>query len=219
MRLKIPDDNRLFVVSAPSGSGKTSLIKKALSELKDLKLSVSHTTRAPRPAEIEGRDYFFVNKDTFRKIIAQGGFLEYATVFGEYYGTSKSFIENELAQGHDIVMEIDWQGARQIRSCYTDTFSIFILPPSLQSLQKRLEKRAQDSKEVIASRMMQAVSEAKHFNEYNYVIVNDDFDRASTEFIAILSRTINKIKVKESEKLLGTVVQKLGLDINGENNE
>ena len=219
MRLKIPDDNRLFVVSAPSGSGKTSLIKKALSELKDLKLSISHTTRPPRPAEIEGQDYFFVNEDTFRKIIAQGGFLEYATVFGEYYGTSKLFIENELAQGHDIVMEIDWQGARQIRSCYTDTFSIFILPPSLQILQKRLEKRAQDSKEVIASRMTQAVSEAKHFNEYNYVIVNDDFDRASSEFIAILSRNINKIKVKESEKLLGTVVQKLGLDINGENNE
>ena len=219
MRLEIPHDNRLFVVSAPSGCGKTSLIKKALSELKDLKLSISHTTRPPRPAEMDGQDYFFVDKNTFQNMITQDDFLEYAVVFGERYGTSKLFIENELANGHDMIVEIDWQGARQIRTHYDNAFSIFILPPSLQALQERLEKRAQDSKEVIDFRMKRAMSEAKHFDEYNYIVVNDDFDRASTEFISVLAKNINDAEIERSKKRLVETLQALGLDTGGINDE
>lgn len=211
MRLEIPDENRLFIVSAPSGCGKTSLIKKALAELKNLKLSISHTTRPPRPIEIEGLDYYFVTQSTFRKMITQGDFLEYATVFGAYYGTAKLFIENELAQGNNVVTEIDWQGARQLRANYSDTFSIFILPPSLHALRERLEQRAQDSAEIIESRMQQAVSEIKHFNEYNYVVVNDDFARASAEFINVLAGNLSKIEIKEAEKSLDKIIRTLGL--------
>ena len=212
MKLEIPTDNRLFIVSAPSGSGKTSLIGKALTELKNLKLSISYTTRPPRPKEVEGQDYFFVNQKTFEEMIKQGDFLEYARVFGEYYGTSQSLIENELVQGHDIVMEIDWQGARQIRNYYTDTFSIFILPPSLEILQQRLQNRGQDSKQVITSRMKEARSEAKHYQEYNYIIVNDDFDRASAEFISVLTRSIDRSALQASTKLLNETVQALNLN-------
>ena len=219
MRLKTPDNNHLFVVSAPSGSGKTSLIKKALTELKSLKLSISHTTRPPRSAEIEGQDYYFVDKSTFEEMITQGDFLECATVFEEHYGTSKRYIENELAQGHDVVMEIDWQGARQIRTHYADTFSIFILPPSLPILRERLERRGQDSIEVIDFRMERAISEARHFNEYNYVIVNDDFERASAEFVAVLAKRISQIEIKESKKILSKTILALGLDNNATNDE
>ncbi len=211
MRLEIPDNNRLFVVSAPSGSGKTSLIKEALKELNSLKLSISHTTRRPRPDEIEGQDYYFVDKKTFREMIEQNDFIEHALVYNEYYGTSKSYIENTLAQGHTIVMEIDWQGARQIRACYDNTFSIFILPPSLPTLRKRLEKRAQDTVKVIDARMKQAISEAEHFSEYNYTIVNDDFERAGGEFIAVLAGHINQPEIKASRKLLGKTISALGL--------
>ena len=212
MKLKTPTDSRLYAVSAPSGSGKTSLIKKALTELKNLKLSVSHTTRDPRSNEIEGQDYFFIDENTFQEMIVRGDFLEYAKVFGEYYGTAKSFVEETLAQGHNIVMEIDWQGARQIRDYYPDTFSIFVLPPSLAVLQERLQSRAQDSKEVIASRMKQARSEAKHFNEYNHIIVNDDFDRASSELIGVLTKTISEIEIKESQQLFNQTIRALNLN-------
>ena len=219
MRLEIPHDNRLFVVSAPSGSGKTSLIKKALSESKNLKLSISYTTRPPRPAEIDKQDYFFVDKNIFQSMITQGDFLEYATVFGERYGTSKLFIENALANGHDVILEIDWQGARQIKTHYPDAFSIFILPPSFQVLQERLEQRAQDSKEVIDSRMKQAMSEAKHFDEYNYIVVNDDFDRASTEFINVLAENIGDAEIERSKERLNETLQALGLNKSEVNNE
>ena len=219
MRLEIPDNNRIFVVSAPSGSGKTSLIKKALAELSNLKLSISHTTRPPRPDEIEGQDYYFVDKNTFRAMIAQSDFIEYAPVYNEYYGTSKSFMENTLARGHTIVMEIDWQGARQIRTCYDNTFSIFILPPSLPTLRKRLEKRAQDTIAVIDARMEQAISEAEHFNEYNYTVVNDDFARAGAEFIAVLAGRINQTEIAASRKLLGKTISALNLSDEGTNDE
>ena len=202
MRLEIPANNRIFIVSAPSGSGKTSLIKKALAELRSLKLSISHTTRHPRPDEVEGQDYYFVDKKTFREMIERNDFVEYALVYDKYYGTSKSYIENTLAQGHHVVLEIDWQGARKIRACYGDTFSVFILPPSLSALRKRLEKRAQDPIEVIDARMERAISEARHFNEYNYTIVNDDFERAGSEFIAVLAGRINQPEIEESKRLL-----------------
>ena len=217
MRLEIPDNNRLFVVSAPSGSGKTSLIKKALAELNSLKLSISHTTRHPRPGEIEGQDYYFVDKKTFREMIEQNDFIEYALVYDKYYGTSKSYIENKLVQGHNIVMEIDWQGARQIRAYYEHTFSIFILPPSLAILRKRLEKRAQDTMATIDARMKKAISEAGHFDEYNYTIVNDDFARASTEFIAVLAGRITQNKITASRKLLSKTISALNLS-DGETN-
>ena len=219
MRLEIPDNNHIFVVSAPSGSGKTSLIRKALKELNSLKLSISHTTRHPRPDEIEGQDYYFVDKKTFRKMIEQNDFIEYALVYDKYYGTSKSYIENTLAQGHNVVMEIDWQGARQIRACYDHTFSIFILPPSLTTLRERLEGRAQDTIEVIDARMKKAISEAGHFNEYNYTIVNDDFERASAEFIAVLAGRITPTEITASRKLLSKTISAFNLSDEGTNNE
>ncbi len=219
MRLEIPDNNRIFVVSAPSGSGKTSLIKKALAELKSLKLSISHTTRPPRPDEIEGQDYYFVDKNTFRAMIARSDFIEYALVYNEYYGTSKSYIENTLDRGYTIVMEIDWQGARQIRTYYDNIFSIFILPPSLPTLRTRLEKRAQDTIAVIDARMERAISEAAHFNEYNYTIVNDDFVRAGAEFIAVLAGCINQTEITASRKLLRKTISALNLNDEGTNDE
>ena len=219
MRLEIPNKNRLFVVSAPSGSGKTSLIKKALKELNSLRLSVSHTTRHPRPNEVEGQDYYFVNKKTFRKMIEQRDFIEYALVYDKYYGTSKSYVENTLTQGHNIVMEIDWQGARQIRACYENTFSIFILPPSVTTLRKRLEKRAQDTIEVIDARMKKAISEAGHFNEYNYTVVNDDFERASAEFVAVLAGRITQAEITASRELLGNTISAFNLSDEETNNE
>ena len=219
MRLEIPNNNRLFVVSAPSGSGKTSLIKKALAELNSLKLSISHTTRHPRPDEIARQDYYFVDKKTFREMIERNDFIEYALVYDKYYGTSKSYIENTLAQGHNIVMEIDWQGARQIRARYDNTFSIFILPPSLTILRERLERRAQDTIEIIDARMKKAISEAEHFNEYNYTIVNDDFERASAEFIAVLDGHITQTEITASRKLLSKTISALNLSDEGTNHE
>lgn len=179
----------LYILSAPSGAGKSSLISELLRQDQEKKMmvSVSHTTRVPRPGEIEGVHYYFVSVEEFERLIAQDLFLEYAKVFGgNYYGTSLPAIEKNLAAGIDVFLDIDWQGAQQIRQKVPSVKSIFILPPSLQELERRLIGRGQDSEEVIADRMSKAIAEISHYDEYDYVIVNDDFEQALADFQAIL---------------------------------
>ena len=178
----------LYIVSAPSGAGKSSLINALLQKetTSDLKVSVSHTTRQPRSGENHGEHYHFVSVDDFKALIQQDAFLEYAEVFGNFYGTSRLWIEEQLQQGIDVFLDIDWQGARQIRTLMPQAKSLFILPPSRDELERRLQGRGQDSAEVIAKRMSEAQSEMSHFNEYDYVIVNDNFDQALTDFDAII---------------------------------
>ncbi len=178
----------LYIVSAPSGAGKSSLIAAMLEKNPTyaMKVSVSHTTRGMRPGEEDGVHYHFVEKSEFESLIEQGAFLEYAEVFGNYYGTSRLWIEETLEKGIDVFLDIDWQGARQIREQMPEAKSVFILPPSNSELERRLNVRGQDSDEVIAKRMSEAKSEMSHYNEYDYVIVNDDFDGALVDFKAIL---------------------------------
>ncbi len=179
----------LYILSAPSGAGKSSLIAALLQQdaEKKMMVSVSHTTRQPRPGEAEGVHYFFVSVEEFERLIAQGAFLEYAKVFGgNYYDTSLPAIEKNLAQGIDVFLDIDWQGAQQIRAKMPNVKSIFILPPSLQELERRLIGRGQDSMEVIADRMSKAISEISHYDEYDYVIVNDNFAQALADLKHIL---------------------------------
>ncbi|MGM3173828.1 guanylate kinase [Dickeya lacustris] len=178
----------LYIVSAPSGAGKSSLIQALLKTqpLYDTQVSVSHTTRAVRPGEVHGEHYFFVSVDEFKRMIAEEDFLEYAEVFGNYYGTSRAAIEQVLATGVDVFLDIDWQGARQIRQRMPQARSIFILPPSQDELGRRLRGRGQDSEEVIARRMKQAVAEMSHYAEYDYLIVNDDFDLALLDLKTII---------------------------------
>lgn len=179
----------LYIISAPSGAGKSSLISALLSQDKSHKMmvSVSHTTRNPRPGEVNGVHYHFVSHEEFEHLIEQDLFLEYAQVYGNnYYGTSLLAIEKNLADGIDVFLDIDWQGARQIRAKLPTVKSIFILPPSMPELERRLIGRGQDSEEVIVKRMAQAVSEISHYDEYDYVIVNDDFEQALADLRHIL---------------------------------
>lgn len=176
----------LFVVSAPSGAGKTSLLKELLAGDDHLAVSVSHTTRAMRPGERDGSDYHFVGVDTFKAMVAEGRFLEHAQVFDNFYGTAQASVEATLARGLDVVLEIDWQGARQVRERIPGAVSVFILPPSRQALEQRLRGRGQDSDETIARRMRDARSETEHYAEYDYLVVNDDFDTALAQLRAIV---------------------------------
>lgn len=182
----------LFIIAAPSGAGKSSLLK-ALFELSDkdqlcnpAKLSVSHTTRSPRVGEQNGVHYHFVDHQKFESMIADNAFYEYAEVFENYYGTSKQAIQDDLESGIDVFLDIDWQGARQIKLNNSDVISIFVLPPSESALRERLLGRGQDSNEVIEKRMQQAQSEMSHYNEFDYVIVNDDFTQALTDLKSIV---------------------------------
>lgn len=180
----------LYIVSSPSGAGKSSLLSALLDRFnadRRMQLSVSHTTRAMRPGEENGVHYHFVDKTEFQTQIERGAFLEWAEVFGNFYGTSRETIEHCLDLGIDVFLDIDWQGARQIRQAIPDTRSIFILPPSLEILEQRLHGRGQDSLEVIQHRMEQAVSEMSHYDEYDYLIVNDDFETALAELASIIS--------------------------------
>ena len=176
----------LFILSAPSGAGKSSLIGALLNKHSDMKVSVSHTTRSPRPGEENGVHYHFVSVDEFKALIEKNDFFEWAQVFDNFYGTSKQAIESQLAAGIDVFLDIDWQGAQQIRKLVDDVETIFILPPSKEELESRLNNRGQDSAEVIAGRMAKAQSETSHYNEYDYVVVNDDFDTALTEIETIV---------------------------------
>lgn len=176
----------LYTVSAPSGAGKTSLVNALVESLQDLKVSVSHTTRAKRPGEIEGVDYHFVSHEEFLGMVHRNEFLEHAQVFTNHYGTSKTWVESTLALGTDVILEIDWQGARQVRNLLPEARSIFVLPPSRETLRERLTGRGQDKAEIIDARMAEARNEMSHFDEAHYLIVNDDFDTALQEFRAIL---------------------------------
>lgn len=170
---------RLFVVAAPSGAGKTSLVNALLKRMPELQLSVSHTTRRMRPTEQHGREYWFVpSVAEFRTLIERGAFLEHAQVFDNYYGTAREPVERQLAAGRDVILEIDWQGARQVRCALPECRSIFILPPSRAELEKRLRARGTDSEEVIARRLRDAVEDMSHYREFDYVVVNDDFSSA-----------------------------------------
>jgi guanylate kinase len=177
----------LFVFAAPSGAGKTSLVKALLANMQGIAVSVSHTTRARRPGEQNGIDYHFVDIPEFENMVAADAFLEHAKVFDNYYGTSRTGIEQQLALGMDVILEIDWQGASQVRKLMPDTVGVFILPPSRQALEERLRGRGTDSDEIIARRMRDAQSESAHYGEFDYVIINDDFDTALAELQAIVS--------------------------------
>ena len=176
----------LFVVAAPSGAGKTSLVNAAVERKPGLRVSVSHTTRPQRPNEQHGREYFFVTVAEFQRMIAADQFLEHAQVFDNYYGTAREPVERLRAAGHDVLLEIDWQGARQVRASQPDCRSVFILPPSREALEQRLRQRRTDSDAVIARRLRDAADDMSHYDEFDYVIVNDDFARATEQLLAVL---------------------------------
>jgi guanylate kinase len=175
----------LFIVSAPSGAGKTSLLARLLEQTETLCLSISHTTRPIRPGEVDGVNYHFTDRTRFIRMVEQGRFLEHAEVFGNFYGTSADWVTTTLRSGKDVILEIDWQGAQQIRRLVPETVSIFILPPSLPVLAERLRGRGQDGEDVIARRLAGARDEISHYGEYDYLVVNDDFDRALADMAAI----------------------------------
>ena len=178
---------RLFVIAAPSGAGKTSLVKALLASEAALRVSISHTTRKQRPTEQGGREYHFVTVPEFEALIARGELLEHARVFGNFYGTSRAFVDKELGAGHDVVLEIDWQGAQQVRARMPECTSIFILPPSRAALAERLVRRATDNEDVIARRLADSVADMSHYREFGYVVVNDDFDQAVADLRSIVA--------------------------------
>ena len=172
---------RLFVLAAPSGAGKTSLVNALIQSEPELRFSVSHTTRPPRRGEADGVNYYFVEPDRFREMVAEGQFLEHAEVFDNLYGTSRAAVDRLLEAGLDVLLEIDWQGAAQVRRAMPESISIFILPPSREELERRLRSRATDSESVIQRRLRDSTSDMRHWAEFDYVIINDDFDQALAE--------------------------------------
>lgn len=176
----------LFIVSAASGTGKTTLVKALLKNCDNLSVSISHTTRPIRVGELDTVHYHFTSKDSFVEMIGKGEFLEHAEVFGNYYGTALSTVESTLRQDHDIILEIDWQGAQQVRRLYPNAVSIFIIPPSREALRDRLQARGQDSDEVITQRLNGAIADMSHFIEFDFVVINDDFDTALDDLHSIV---------------------------------
>jgi guanylate kinase len=181
-----PRTGRLHVISAPSGAGKTSLVKALLAARPTLAVSVSHTTRTMRPTEVDGRDYHFVSNAEFDRLVAAGAFLEHARVFDNQYGTGRAQVDAKRTAGHDVLLEIDWQGARQIRASAPDCVSTFILPPSRAALEERLRSRKTDSDSVIARRLADAATDMSHCLEFDYAVVNDRFEQAVAELLAII---------------------------------
>jgi guanylate kinase len=187
----------LYIISAPSGAGKTSLVAKLIDEDLLVRVSVSTTTRDMRPGEKHGVNYYFVSVPEFEEKIAEGEFIEYAKVFDNYYGTSRKNVEQHLKAGQDVILEIDWQGAQQIRKQFDQVYSIFIMPPSLDELDRRLNGRGTDSEEVIAKRMKQAVTEMEHYTEFDYVVINDDFETAFHQLHSIFIS--NRLKLEQQQ--------------------
>ncbi|GAA6171303.1 guanylate kinase [Colwellia sp. KU-HH00111] len=205
----------LFILSAPSGAGKSSLIKALLEQgqqepQRPMQVSVSHTTRDPRPGENNGEHYHFVSVDSFKQQIKKNAFYEYAEVFGNYYGTSEAAIDEQLAQGIDVFLDIDWQGAQQVRMKKPSVTTIFISPPSREELENRLRGRGQDSEDVIAERMAQAQQECSHFQEFDYIVINDDFDQALIDLTIIVKnqRLKRSQQVSQHSVLLNELVAK-----------
>jgi len=189
----------LYIISAPSGAGKTSLVHALLKRDDKVMVSVSHTTRAMRDGEVDGRHYNFTSVDDFKAMVEKGVFLEHAQVFDNFYGTSRDWVDARLAEGTDVILEIDWQGARLAREAFGVSTGIFILPPSRSALEERLKGRGQDSDEIIARRMRDAVSEIEHFDEFDFLVVNDDFDAALDELAAIFIAGRLKLEVKQPQ--------------------
>jgi guanylate kinase len=198
---------KLFVVAAPSGAGKTSLVRALLKQEPLLRFSISYTTRARRPTETHTHDYHFVDHATFKQMIANGEFLEHAQVFDNFYGTSKKQVEDILATGANVILEIDWQGAQQIRKAMPECQTIFILPPTREELEKRLRGRGTDNDEVIARRLRDSVSDMTHWKEFDYVVVNDDFDKSLQELASIVAG--NGVALKCDRPELKTITARL----------
>jgi guanylate kinase len=189
----------LYIISAPSGAGKTSLVKALLEVVLDVVVSVSHTTRSSRPGEKDGVNYHFISDAEFDEMVDQGMFLEHAKVFDHHYGTSRQHIQEQLIKGKDVILEIDWQGARQIRQLMTDCKTIFILPPSVVALKERLQERGQDDDELIIRRMQDAVSVMSHYGEFDYIVINDEFEKAKSDLLSIFVSN-RKLKDFQQEK-------------------
>jgi len=197
----------LYIISAPSGAGKTTLVKELIANTEHIVVSVSHTTRAMRPGEINGMDYHFVDKNEFSSMVDSGAFLEHAQVFDNYYGTSQQHVEQQLQQGLDVILEIDWQGARQVRKLVEDSQSVFILPPSAEALKQRLQNRAQDDEKIIARRMQDAVNEMSHYAEFDFIVVNDDFKIALQDLDSIFKA--NRLRQLQQERKLKNLLIEL----------
>jgi guanylate kinase len=198
----------LITVSAPSGAGKTSLVKALVDSTPGVMVSVSHTTRAKRPGEVDGVNYHFVSQETFMEMLGRSAFLEHAQVFANFYGTSAQWVEQTLAQGMDVILEIDWQGAQQVRRLLPEALSLFILPPSQACLLARLTGRGQDAQAVIDARMAEAKNEISHYVESHYMIVNDDFDEALRDFQALVraSRLTQQRQAQRHSALLSSLL-------------
>lgn len=196
----------LFVISAPSGAGKTSLVNALTYAVPNLTISISHTTRLPRPGEINGVNYWFIDENQFREMIADNKFLEYATVFGNLYGTSRQWVEETLDAGKDVILEIDWQGCQKIQKLFPACTSIFIVPPSPEVLASRLTDRKQDSPEVIQQRLADVKETFSHLNEYQYIVLNDNFDHAASELAAIVQA--KRLTQERQLKILNPLLQK-----------
>lgn len=197
----------LYIISAPSGAGKTSLVKQLRAEVDSIAVSVSHTTRAMRPGELDAKDYYFVSREQFSAMVAEQAFIEHAQVFDNFYGTAQKTVTDNLANGLDVILEIDWQGAQQIKALLPAARSIFILPPSIEVLQQRLQNRGQDSAEIIARRMRDAVAEMQHYAEFDYLVVNDDFQLALNQLKSII--IANRLRQDIQQQRLSSLLKDL----------
>lgn len=202
------DSGNLYIVAAPSGTGKTSLVKALVDSMPDITVSISHTTRPKRPNEIDGVNYYFIDNPAFEHMIKHHDFLEYATIFDHYYGTSKQWVKKTLSQGTDVILEIDWQGNQQIKHLFPESIGIFILPPSLEDLQSRLITRNQDGPEIIKKRLADAKETVSHIHEFDYVVINDDFAKAvhDIKLIVETGRLLQRRQSAKYSKLINNLV-------------